>query len=284
MENKDLQIVNIGAPGADLDTYIQSVGSIPVLTAEEERDLAERLHFEGDLDAARELVMSNLRFVIHIAKSYQGYGLPFGDIIQEGNVGLMKAVKRFDPTQGVRLVSYAVHWIKAEIHEFVIKNWRIVKIATTKPQRKLFFNLRSKKQSSARLNLEEAQAIANDLGVSLKDVQEMESRLSNYDAAYDAPVGESEENAYSPALYLEAQNANPEDAVAAERDGGSQNALLLEAIEQLDPRSQDIVRARWLNEDKLTLHDLAAKYEVSAERVRQIESAAMKKLKNMIAV
>lgn len=281
---KNLQLMNVGAPGADLDAYIQSVGSIAVLSAEEEKDLAERLYFDGDLEAARQLVLSNLRFVIHIAKSYQGYGLPFADIIQEGNVGLMKAVKRFDPTQGVRLVSYAVHWIKAEIHEFVIKNWRIVKIATTKPQRKLFFNLRSMKKTNALLNHDEANAIAKDLGVTLRDVQEMESRLSNFDTAFDAPVNDNDENAYSPSLYLEAQGANPEEAVAAERDGSSQNTLLLEALENLDERSQDILKGRWLNDDKATLHDLAGKYDVSAERIRQIETAAMKKLKNMIAV
>ncbi len=281
--NKNLQLANIGAPGADLDAYIQSVGGIAVLSVEEEKELAERLYFDGDVEAARQLVMSNLRFVIHIAKSYQGYGLPFSDIIQEGNVGLMKAVKRFDPTQGVRLVSYAVHWIKAEIHEFVIKNWRIVKIATTKPQRKLFFNLRSKKKDTGLLSLDEAKAIAHDLGVSLKDVQEMEGRLGNHDAAFDAPVGDSEETSYSPSLYLEAQDSNPEQLVADERDGASENAQLLEAISSLDDRSQDILKARWLSDEKLTLHDLADKYDVSAERIRQIESAAMKKIKTLIA-
>lgn len=281
--DKNLQVMNIVTPGADLDAYIQSVGSIAVLSAEEEKALADRLYFDGDLDAARQLVMANLRFVIHIAKTYQGYGLPFADIIQEGNVGLMKAVKRFDPTQGVRLVSYAVHWIKAEIHEFVIKNWRIVKIATTKPQRKLFFNLRSMKKSSALLSIDEAKAIADDLGVSLKDVQEMEGRLLNHDTSFDVPVDETEENSYSPALYLEAHGANPEEVVAEERDGGNQNTALLEALDQLDERSRDILQARWLNDDKLTLHDLADKYDVSAERVRQIEVAAMKKLKNVIS-
>ncbi len=284
MKNRSLQLVNIGVPGADLDAYIRSVGSIPVLSVEEETELAERLYFDGDLEAARQLVMSNLRFVIHIAKTYQGYGLPFGDIIQEGNVGLMKAVKRFDPTQGVRLVSYAVHWIKAEIHEYVIRNWRIVKIATTKPQRKLFFNLRSMKKSSERLSLDEAQAIALDLGVSVNDVQEMETRLSSHDATFDVPVDESEEKVFSPSLYLEAEGANPEEALAIERDGNNYNEQLLEALEQLDERSRDILQTRWLNDNKLTLHDLAAKYDVSAERVRQIEVAAMKKLKNMISV
>ncbi len=283
MEN-NLQVMNITTPGADLDAYIQSVGSIAVLSAEEEKALAERLYFDEDLDAARQLVMANLRFVIHIAKTYQGYGLPFADIIQEGNVGLMKAVKRFDPTQGVRLVSYAVHWIKAEIHEFVIKNWRIVKIATTKPQRKLFFNLRSMKKSSALLSIDEANAIAKDLGVSLKDVQEMEGRLLNYDTSFDVPVDETEESTYSPALYLEAQGANPEEVVAEERDGSNQNAALLEALEQLDERSRDILQTRWLDDEKLTLHDLADKYDVSAERVRQIEVAAMKKLKHAINI
>jgi len=282
--NKNLQLLNIGAPGADLDAYIRSVGAISVLSVEEENELAERLYFNGDVDAARLLVLSNLRFVIHIAKTYHGYGLPFADIIQEGNVGLMKAVKRFDPTKGVRLVSYAVHWIKAEIHEFVIKNWRIVKIATTKPQRKLFFNLRSMKKDSAKLSVEEAQAIAKDLGVSIKDVQEMESRLGNYDTAFDVPLGDAEESSYSPELYLEAQGSNPEEVVAYERDGDNSNDQLVEALEQLDERSQDILRSRWLNDDKPTLHDLAAKYDVSAERIRQIETSAMKKIKSMIAV
>lgn len=281
--NKDLQLLSIGAPGADLDAYIQSVGGISVLSVEEEKALAERLYFDEDVDAARQLVMSNLRFVIHIAKSYQGYGLPFADIIQEGNVGLMKAVKRFDPTQGVRLVSYAVHWIKAEIHEFVIKNWRIVKIATTKPQRKLFFNLRSMKKETGVLSLAEANAIAEDLGVSLKDVQEMDGRLGNYDAAFDAPQGDTEDASYSPSLYLEAEGSNPELAVEAERDGASENAQLAEAIAQLDERSQDILKSRWLSDKKPTLHDLADKYQVSAERIRQIESSAMKKIKTLIA-
>jgi RNA polymerase sigma-32 factor len=281
--NKNLQLLNIGAPGADLDAYIQSVGTMSILSVEEEKEIAERLFFDGDVEAARQLVLSNLRFVIHIAKSYQGYGLPFSDIIQEGNVGLMKAVKRYDPTKGVRLVSYAVHWIKAEIHEFVIKNWRIVKIATTKPQRKLFFNLRSMKSGTGILSLKEANAIAKDLGVSLKDVQEMEGRLGNYDTTFDAPAGDNEENNYSPALYLEAKGSNPEEEVAYERDGDSANLQLIEAIKQLDERSQDILKSRWLSDEKPTLHDLAAKYDVSAERIRQIENSAMKKIKTMIA-
>jgi len=281
--SRELQLLNIGAPGVDLDAYIQSVGSLSVLSVEEEKALAERLYFDEDVNAARELVLSNLRFVIHIAKSYQGYGLPFADIIQEGNVGLMKAVKRFDPTQGVRLVSYAVHWIKAEIHEFVIKNWRIVKVATTKPQRKLFFNLRSMKKSTSLLSLDEANAIASDLGVSLKDVQEMEGRLGNFDTAFDAPNDDSEETAYSPSLYLAAEGSDPQAQVEAERDGSNKNLQLATAIEQLDDRSQDILKARWLSDEKLTLHDLADKYQVSAERIRQIESSAMKKIKNIIA-
>jgi len=282
--NKELQILNVGVPGADLGAYIQSVGQIALLSPEEEKTLAERLFFEGDLEAARQLVLANLRFVVHIARSYQGYGLSQADLIQEGNIGLMKAVKRFDPTQGVRLVSYAVHWIKAEIHEFVIKNWRIVKIATTKPQRKLFFNLRSMKKHSGMLTAAEASAIASDLGVSLKDVHEMEERLANYDATFDAPVDQNEEQAYSPSLYLEAYNSNPEEQVAAERDGDSNNMQLAQALVLLDERSQDILQQRWLADDKATLHDLAAKYDVSAERIRQIEESAIKKLKNMIAV
>ena len=282
--NKDLQILNVGVPGADLGAYIQSVGQIALLTAEEEKTLAERLFFEGDLEAARQLVLANLRFVVHIARSYQGYGLSQADLIPEGNIGLMKAVKRFDPTQGVRLVSYAVHWIKAEIHEFVIKNWRIVKIATTKPQRKLFFNLRSMKKHSGMLTASEASAIARDLGVSLKDVHEMEERLANYDATFDAPTDQGDEQAYSPSLYLEAHNSNPEEQVAAERDGDNHSLQLSQALEHLDERSQDILQQRWLADDKATLHDLAAKYKVSAERIRQIEESAIKKLKNMIEV
>ena len=282
--NKELQILNVGVPGADLGAYIQSVGQIALLSAEEEKTLAERLFFEGDLEAARQLVLANLRFVVHIARSYQGYGLSQADLIQEGNIGLMKAVKRFDPTQGVRLVSYAVHWIKAEIHEFVIKNWRIVKIATTKPQRKLFFNLRSMKKHSGMLTASEASAIASDLGVSLKDVHEMEERLANYDATFDAPSDQSDEQAYSPSLYLEAHNSNPEEQVAAERDGDNHSLQLAQALELLDERSQDILQQRWLADEKATLHDLAAKYDVSAERIRQIEESAIKKLKNMIEV
>ena len=282
--NKELQILNVGVPGADLGAYIQSVGQIALLSAEEEKTLAERLFFEGDLEAARQLVLANLRFVVHIARSYQGYGLSQADLIQEGNIGLMKAVKRFDPTQGVRLVSYAVHWIKAEIHEFVIKNWRIVKIATTKPQRKLFFNLRSMKKHSGMLTASEASAIASDLGVSLKDVHEMEERLANYDATFDAPTDQSDEQAYSPSLYLEAHNSNPEEQVAAERDGDNHSLQLAQALELLDERSQDILQQRWLADEKATLHDLAAKYDVSAERIRQIEESAIKKLKNMIEV
>lgn len=282
--SKDLQLLNIGAPGADLDAYIRTVGAVSILSVEEERSLAERLFYQDDLDAARQLVLANLRFVIHIAKSYQGYGLAQADIIQEGNVGLMKAVKRFDPSQGVRLVSYAVHWIKAEIHEYVIKNWRIVKIATTKPQRKLFFNLRSMKKSTDMLSLKEAKAIADDLGVSVKDVKDMEGRLTSRDSAFDAPVGQDDEKVYSPSFYLEAQGSNPEDAYQEEREGKSNSEQLSLALKQLDDRSRDIVQARWLSDKKPTLHDLADKYSVSAERIRQIESNAMKKLKGFISV
>ncbi|MCG8613882.1 MAG: RNA polymerase sigma factor RpoH, partial [Pseudomonadales bacterium] len=277
-----LQPVDMLVPGGNLESYIQAVNTIPLLSADEERELAERLHEDSDLEAARQLVMSHLRFVVHIAKSYSGYGLAQADLIQEGNVGLMKAVKRFNPEYGVRLVSFAVHWIKAEIHEFILRNWRIVKVATTKAQRKLFFNLRSAKKKLAWLTHDEVNSVAADLGVDPQVVREMEGRLSSYDAAFDAPVNESEENVYSPSLYLEAQGSNPEEEVASQRDGSNQNALLLEAIEQLDERARDIVRARWLSDEKLTLHDLAAKYDVSAERIRQIESAAMKKLKNLI--
>lgn len=266
------------APGVNLGAYINAVHQIPILTAEQEQELAHRYTDDGDVEAARLLVMSHLRFVIHIARSYSGYGLPQGDLIQEGNVGLMKAVKRFDPNKGVRLVSFAVHWIKAEIHEFVIRNWRIVKVATTKAHRKLFFNLRSLKKTNNQLTLAEAEAIAKDLNVTVKQVLEMESRLTSYDASFEAQSDDEDEGRYAPQYFLE-DAANPADMVEDADWEENNNSALMEAMEDLDDRSRDIVQQRWLNEQKATLHELAAAYNISAERVRQIEKNAMDKIK-----
>ncbi|KEA63577.1 RNA polymerase sigma factor RpoH [Marinobacterium lacunae] len=275
-----LQVVEQLSPGRNVDAYVQSVSTIPILTAEEEKELAERLHYQNDLEAARQLVMSHLRFVVHIARSYSGYGLPLGDLIQEGNVGLMKAVKRFDPTMGVRLVSFAVHWIKAEMHEFILRNWRIVKIATTKAQRKLFFNLRSQKKGLGWMSNDEVEAVALDLGVDAKTVRQMEGRLASTDTAFDAPVDSDEDSAWqAPAAYLEDHSADPASQLeAADWEESSQRALMA-AMEALDERSRDILMQRWLNEEKATLHDLAAQYGVSAERIRQLEKNAMNKIK-----
>ncbi|GMG86183.1 RNA polymerase sigma factor RpoH [Biformimicrobium ophioploci] len=275
-----LQPVDVLSPGANLGAYIQTVSSFHVLSAEQEKQLAEDLYYREDLDAARQLVMSHLRFVVHIAKSYSGYGLNQGDLIQEGNVGLMKAVKRFNPEKGVRLVSFAVHWIKAEIHEFILRNWRIVKVATTKAQRKLFFNLRGQKKKLAWLTHDEAKAVAEDLNVDLKHVQEMEGRLSAYDASFDAGADDDDDTAYqAPAHYLEDRRYDP--AAQLEQDNWQETSLasLAEAMEQLDDRSRDIIQSRWLTEDKATLHELAGKYGVSAERIRQLEKNAMKKVR-----
>jgi len=275
-----LQVVEQLSPGRNVDAYVQSVSTIPILTAEEEKELAERLHYQNDLEAARRLVMSHLRFVVHIARSYSGYGLPLGDLIQEGNVGLMKAVKRFDPTMGVRLVSFAVHWIKAEMHEFILRNWRIVKIATTKAQRKLFFNLRSQKKGLGWMSNEEVEAVAQDLGVDAKTVRQMEGRLASTDTAFDAPVDSDDDSAWqAPAAYLEDHSADPAGQLeAADWEESSQRALML-AMEALDERSRDILTQRWLSDEKATLHDLAAQYGVSAERIRQLEKNAMNKIK-----
>lgn len=275
-----LQPLAVGIPGANLGSYIQSVSSIPVLTADEERSLAERLHYDQDLDAARQLVLAHLRFVVHIAKSYSGYGLPQADLIQEGNIGLMKAVKRFDPTMGVRLVSFAVHWIKAEIHEYVIKNWRIVKIATTKAQRKLFFNLRSMKKGSASLTQAEAQAIADELNVSKVDVLEMEGRLLNYDTPIDGNPDDDEERvAQAPIHYLADHRYDPAQQVEDDDTEHSNSDRLMLAISSLDARSQAILAKRWLSENKSTLHELADEFGVSAERIRQLEKNAMDKVR-----
>lgn len=275
--SKDLVLAG---PVGSLDAYIQAVGSVPVLSKEDEQALARRFREEQELSAARELVMAHLRFVVHIAKGYTGYGLPIADLIQEGNVGLMKAVKRFDPDYDVRLVSFAVHWIRAEIHEFVLKNWRIVKVATTKAQRKLFFNLRKSKKSLAWLSHDETHAVANDLGVSPKEVTEMEKRLTARDAIFDpAPAGD-EERTYSPAAYLPAPNSDPAKLVEGADWQQDATDRMTAAVKTLDDRSRDIIESRWLTEDKKTLHELADVYGISAERIRQIEVNAIKKLRN----
>lgn len=276
----NLQVVNNLSPGQNLDAYVQTVTAIPVLTAEEERALAERLYFDGDVDAARQMVMSHLRFVVHVAKTYSGYGLPLGDLIQEGNVGLMKAVKRFDPTMGVRLVSFAVHWVKAEMHEFILRNWRIVKVATTKAQRKLFFNLRSMKKGLGWLTNDEVDAIAEDLGVEAKTVRQMEGRMASVDTAFDAPEGaDDEKDFWAPAYFLEDKSADPSMQLEDANWEEDSQRRLMQAMEQLDDRSKDILARRWLTDDKATLHELAAEYGVSAERIRQLEKNAMKKIR-----
>ena len=275
-----LQEMEALAPGGDLQAYINSVHSIGVLSSEEEKKLAEDLYYRNDLDAARKLVLAHVRFVIYVAKTYSGYGLPEADLIQEGNVGLMKAIRKFNPEMGVRLISFAVHWVKAEIHEYVLKNWKIVKIATTKPQRKLFFNLRSKKKGLGWLTEEEVESMAKDLGVKPSEVREMEKRLSGNDMPFD-PLADSDDDeaSYSPSQYLEDEDANPADIFAKESLDEANTSQLYEAINQLDDRSRDILQDRWLAEEKLTLHELAEKYDISAERVRQIEKNAMKKVK-----
>jgi RNA polymerase sigma-32 factor len=279
-----LQPIDQMVPGANLAAYVQAVSSIPVLSVERERELAEDLYYNDNLEAARELVMSHLRFVVHIARSYSGYGLAEADLIQEGNVGLMKAVKRFNPEKGVRLVSFAVHWIKAEMHEFILRNWRIVKVATTKAQRKLFFNLRSAKKSLAWLSAEEAQAVADDLGVDVREVQRMEGRLSSRDLAYDLPLDADEDDLWqAPQYYLEDQRSDPALAVESSDWQRSSEDQLHQAMAELDERSRDILAQRWLAEEKATLHELAAQYGVSAERIRQLEQNAMKKLRAAIA-
>ncbi|TWI54143.1 RNA polymerase RpoH-like sigma 32 subunit [Pseudomonas duriflava] len=279
-----LQPVPTLVPGASLEAYVHSVNSIPMLTPERERELAERLFYHQDLEAARQMVLAHLRFVVHIAKSYSGYGLAQADLIQEGNVGLMKAVKRFNPEMGVRLVSFAVHWIKAEIHEFILRNWRIVKVATTKAQRKLFFNLRSQKKRLAWLNNDEVHAVAASLGVEPREVREMESRLTGQDMAFD-PASDADDDAafQSPAQYLEDNRYDPARQLEESDWTDNSTANLHEALEGLDERSRDILYQRWLAEEKATLHELAAKYNVSAERIRQLEKNAMNKLKGRIA-
>jgi len=274
----------LAGPVGSLDAYIQAVGAIPVLSKEDEQAMATRFREEEDLEAARDLVMAHLRFVVHIAKGYTGYGLPLNDLIQEGNVGLMKAVKRFDPSYDVRLVSFAVHWIRAEIHEFVLKNWRIVKVATTKAQRKLFFNLRKAKKSLAWLSAAETEAVAKDLGVSAKEVTEMEKRLHSRDAIFDPTPDADDERNFTPAAYLPSPDADPAKQVETADWNTDALGRMASALNILDDRSRRILEERWLTEEKMTLHELAAEYGVSAERIRQIESNAIKKLGNAMAV
>lgn len=286
--NQALVANNLPIPSAlgSLDAYIGSVNRIPVLSVEEEQALAHRYHDEDDLSAARSLVLSHLRFVVHVARGYNGYGLQLADLIQEGNIGLMKAVKRFDPDFGVRLVSFAVHWIRAEMHEFILKNWRIVKVATTKAQRKLFFNLRKSRQRLGWMNYEEVQTIADDLNVPATEVLEMEARLSGRDIGFDAPANSNSDDRVppSPTAYLRVDDADPADLYASEDAENHQLSLLREGLESLDDRSRDIISQRWLDDDKkVTLQELADKYGVSAERIRQVEANAMKKMKTMLA-
>ena len=279
---KDMQSLTL-VPQGSIEAYVRAANSYPMLSAEEEKELAERLHYHGDLDAAKQLILSHLRFVIHVARGYAGYGLPQADLIQEGNIGLMKAVRRFNPEVGVRLVSFAVHWIKAEIHEYVLRNWRIVKVATTKSQRKLFFNLRKNKKRLGWFNQDEVDMVAQELGVSTKDVREMESRMSAQDMAFDMSDDDDSSDfggPVAPVLFL--QDKSSDFAGAIEDDNWDDHATdrLADALSSLDERSQDIIRARWLDDDnKTTLQELADKYGVSAERVRQLEKNAMKKLR-----
>src|SRR5688572_21204745 len=273
----------LAGPIGSLDAYLDRVSRIPVLSREEEHELAVRFRNDDDLDAARQLVLAHLRFVVHIARGYGGYGLPVGDLVQEGNVGLMKAVKRFDPNLNVRLVSFAVHWIRAEIHEYVLRNWRLVKIATTKAQRKLFFNLRRMKKNLTWLSAEETKSVAADLGVTTAEVTEMEKRLAARDMSFDPTPESDEDEVYSPAAYLQSPNSDPALAVEDDEWESDSTDRLQTALARLDERSRDIVQRRWMTEDKATLHELADKYGVSAERIRQIESNAIGKLRGLMA-
>ncbi|HRO61965.1 MAG TPA: RNA polymerase sigma factor RpoH [Burkholderiaceae bacterium] len=287
-------LVPAGGPGlalsvpavGNIDAYISAVNRLPMLSAERETELARRFRDTGELDAAREMILSHLRLVVSVARQYLGYGLPHADLIQEGNIGLMKAVKRFDPERGVRLVSFALHWIKAEIHEFILKNWRLVKVATTKAQRKLFFNLRSRKSGLHTLTSDEVDAIARDLNVREKDVVEMETRLSGGDLALDLQPDDGEEQ-YSPSAWLAAPQADPVQVLESRRFDRLQSEGIAEALEALDPRSRRIIEARWLRDDSeggtLTLHELAAEFGVSAERIRQVEAKALQKMKGALA-
>lgn len=284
MNNTSLQIIDSALPIGSLDAYIYRVNGIPVLSAAEEQELAQKFRLQQDLDAARKLVLANLRFVVRIAQGFTGYGLSQADLIQEGNIGLMKAVKRFDPAMGVRLITFAVHWIKSEIHEFVLRNWRIVKIATTKAQRKLFFNLRRAAKKLAWFTNEEIEHVAKELNVSTKEVRTMEERLLNGgDVSFSATEEDEENNTNIPEKYLTApQSFNPEYALENDNWSKSREENLANALEQLDERSRDILQQRWLTDSKSTLHELAAKYNVSAERIRQLEENALKKLKAII--
>ncbi len=266
-----------------LDAYIGTVNRIPVLTVEEEQELSRRFLAEESLESARKLVLSHLRFVVHVARGYNGYGLQLSDLIQEGNIGLMKAVKRFDPDQGVRLVSFAVHWIRAEMHEFILRNWRIVKVATTKAQRKLFFNLRKSKRRLGWMNHEEVQTIARDLNVPASEVLEMEARLQGQDIGFDAPSDNDDDARPAPVAYLEQHGADPSLQYAADDEEENRLEILREGLASLDARSRDIVKRRWLGDGKITLQELADEYGVSAERIRQVEAAAMKKMKGLFA-
>lgn len=278
-----LQVFSPTLPASSLDSFIHYANQIPMLTLEDEQKYAKKLFCEGDLSAAKELILPHLRYVIKIARGYSGYGLALGDLIQEGSVGLMKAVRRFDPDVGVRLVSFAVHWIKAEIHEFIIKNWRIVKIATTKAQRKLFFNLRKMKNRLGWFTKEEIQDVANDLGVAPEEVARMEARLNSVDASFDAaPDSDAEETVFAPSQYLIDHSANPEQALEQTSSEAVRQELLYQALDDLDDRSKEVLTARWLSNEKATLHELAAKLNVSAERIRQIEAAAFKKIKAVV--
>jgi RNA polymerase sigma-32 factor len=275
--------LNLMTPGTNLAGYIATVNNIPMLTAEEERALAVDLRETGNLDAARRLILPHLRFVVHVARGYSGYGLQQADLIQEGSIGLMKAVKRFDPDVGVRLVSFAVHWIRAEMHEFILRNWRIVKVATTKAQRKLFFNLRKSKARLGWFSHEEVQTVANELGVKPETVLEMESRLSGRDVGFDGYQDDDDESqAFAPAAYLEDVSQEPGRVVEAADWSSHNEQRLAQALSTLDERSQDILASRWLSEEKATLHELAGKYDISAERIRQLEKAAMQKLRSTL--
>ena len=277
---KALLAIDTMVPGRDLNAYITAVNGIAMLSAEEELELANQYYYENNLDAARKLVLAHLRFVVHVAKTYSGYGLSEADLIQEGNVGLMKAVKRFNPEVGVRLVSFAVHWIKAEMHEFILRNWRIVKVATTKAQRKLFFNLRGSKKRLGWMNQEEVEAVASDLGVDANTVMQMEGRMGAYDASFDGAADADDDEVFqAPAQYLEDNRYDPARTVEADDFEKTSTDGLYVALENLDDRSRDILTRRWLNDDKATLHDLADEYGVSAERIRQLEKNAMNKVK-----
>ncbi len=281
---KELQPMDVSAPGQNLEAYLSSVQNIAILTPEEEKRLAEDLYYRNDLEAARQLVMAHLRFVVHIARGYSGYGLPQADLIQEGNVGLMKAVRKFNPEVGVRLISFAVHWIKSEMHEYIIKNWKIVKVATTKAQRKLFFNLRSQKKELNWLSQDEIKTISNELGVDEKSIKEMESRLSSSDMSFDPPSEANDDEAsFSPSGFLADESKDPAELIEREDSEEYSHELLHKAMSALDSRSKEILIDRWLQDQKLTLHELADKYGVSAERIRQIEKAAMEKVKSYIS-